>query len=101
MPKDIMFKNFTGDANLNNRKQQFQRSTGKIVIGRSVSSQIKERIHKNFPGGFSPSDPLSLCWTLKFLLNPMPSFTNRIYSIFLNLRVHGNSLTIQLPSGAC
>ena len=96
-----MFKHFTGDANLDNSKQQFQCSTGKNVIGRSVSSQIKERIHKNFPGGFAPRDPLSVCWTLKFLLNPMASFTNHIYSIFLNLRVHGNSLTVQLPSGAC
>ena len=53
MPKDIMFKNFTGDSNSNNSKQQFKCSTGKNVIGRSVSSQIKERIHRNFPGGFA------------------------------------------------
>ena len=55
MPKDIMFKNLTGDANLNNSEQQFQCSTGKNVIGRSVLNQSKERIDKNFPGGFAPS----------------------------------------------
>ena len=71
------------------------------MIGRSVLSQSKELIHKNFPGGFAPTPPQCL---LDFEVSTEPDalfLTNHKYFIFMNLRVHDSSLTVPLPSGAC
>ena len=60
------------------------------MIGRSVLSQSKERIHKNFPRGFTPTPPRCLIDFNFPLTSDALFFTNHIYFIFLNLRVHDN-----------
>ena len=95
-----MLENFTGDTNLKNSEQQFQCSTGKNVIGRSVLSQIKEHIHKHFPGGFAPRPPQGVL-DLEVSTEPDALFHKPHVLHISESEVHGNSLTIPLPSGAC
>ena len=70
-------------------------------FGRSVLSQSKECIYKNFPGGFAPRPPQS---TLSFEVSAEPDarfFKSFIYFIFLNPSDHDSPLKIPLQSGAC
>ena len=50
MPKAIIFKNSTGDANLNNSKQQFQWSTGKTRSVEVFQAKLKSVSTKIFLG---------------------------------------------------
>ena len=92
--------NFTGDANLNNSEKQFQCSAGKNAMGRSVLSQMKEHIYKAFPGGFAPKSPQCML-DLEVSTEPNALFHELHMLHISESEVHGNSLTIPLPSGAC